>query len=137
MSQAELICWIDTCLFCCAGTEMSQAELIKRAFAGDDVQADFEASKAAEVEEELPKQASPLPHLFQYRCCCLPHLVSFLGSQADSQDLRHWCNSTCKFQQHIPHAVVISVCAWTAAGHHSCLVIVCAIHEANCHIANG
>lgn len=41
-----------------AGTELSQAELIKRAFAGDDVQADFEASKAAEVEEELPKQAS-------------------------------------------------------------------------------
>lgn len=136
MSQAELICWIDTCLFCCAGTEMSQAELIKRAFAGDDVQADFEASKAAEVEEELPKQARPLPHLFQYQCCCLPHLVSFLGSQADSQDLKHWCNPTCNLQ-HIPHAVVISVCAWTAAGHHSCLVIVCAIHEANCHIANG
>jgi len=36
---------------------LSQAELIKRAFAGDDVQADFEAAKAAEVEEELPKQA--------------------------------------------------------------------------------
>ena len=40
-----------------AGIELSQAELIKRAFAGDDVQADFEAAKAAEVEEELPKQA--------------------------------------------------------------------------------
>ncbi len=40
-----------------AGIESSQAELIKRAFAGDDVQADFEAAKAAEVEEELPKQA--------------------------------------------------------------------------------
>lgn len=39
-----------------AGAEFSQAELIKRAFAGDDVQADFEATKAAEVEEELPKQ---------------------------------------------------------------------------------
>ena len=37
---------------------MSQAELIKRAFAGDDVQADFEAAKAAEVEEELPKQVT-------------------------------------------------------------------------------
>ena len=34
-----------------AGAELSQAELIKRAFAGDDVQADFEAAKAAEVEE--------------------------------------------------------------------------------------
>ena len=45
-----------------AGTELSQAELIKRAFAGDDVQADFEAAKAAEVEEELPKQASILLH---------------------------------------------------------------------------
>lgn len=41
-----------------AGSELSQAELIRRAFAGDDVQADFEANKAAEVEEELPKQAS-------------------------------------------------------------------------------
>lgn len=37
---------------------MTQADLIKRAFAGDDVQADFEAAKAAEVEEEVPKQAS-------------------------------------------------------------------------------
>lgn len=46
---------------------MSQAELIKRAFAGDDVQADFEASKAAEVEEELPKQARRFPRLFQYQ----------------------------------------------------------------------
>jgi len=41
---------------CDAGVELSQAELIKRAFAGDDVQADFEAAKAAEVEEELPQQ---------------------------------------------------------------------------------
>lgn len=41
-----------------AGAELSQAELIKRAFAGDDVQADFEAAKAAEVEEELPKQVT-------------------------------------------------------------------------------
>ena len=45
-------------LLCVTGVELSQAELMKRAFAGDDVQADFEAAKAAEVEEELPKKAS-------------------------------------------------------------------------------
>lgn len=43
---------------------MSQAELIKRAFAGDDVQAEFEAVKAAEVEEELPKQVTKVMHFY-------------------------------------------------------------------------
>ena len=52
-----------------AGTELSQAELIKRAFAGDDVQADFEAAKAAEVEEELPQQVThPCSHLTSHHC---------------------------------------------------------------------
>jgi len=34
---------------------LTQEELIRRAFAGDDVQADFAAAKAAEVEGELPQ----------------------------------------------------------------------------------
>ena len=52
-----------------AGAELSQAELIKHAFAGDDVQADFEAAKAAEVEEELPKQVThPCSHLTLHHC---------------------------------------------------------------------
>lgn len=34
---------------------LSQEELIRRAFAGDDVQAEFAAAKAAEVEGELPQ----------------------------------------------------------------------------------
>ena len=38
---------------------MSQRELIAAAFAGDDVQADFEAAKAAEVESELPQEDLP------------------------------------------------------------------------------
>ncbi len=33
----------------------TQEELIRRAFAGDDVAAEFAAAKAAEVEEELPQ----------------------------------------------------------------------------------
>ena len=37
------------------GGGLSQAELIRRAFAGDDVAAEFAASKAEEVEGELPK----------------------------------------------------------------------------------
>ena len=47
------------------GVELSQAELIKRAFAGDDVLADFQAEKAAEVAEELPKEVC---------IACLPSL---------------------------------------------------------------
>ena len=43
-------------IFWHSGNELSQAELIKRAFAGDDVQAEFDAAKAAEIEEELPKE---------------------------------------------------------------------------------
>ena len=38
----------------CAGTELSQRDLVRLAFAGDDVQAEFAAAKAAEVGEELP-----------------------------------------------------------------------------------
>ncbi|KAI3427018.1 hypothetical protein D9Q98_006960 [Chlorella vulgaris] len=41
------------------GAGLSQAELIGRAFAGDDVAAEFAASKAAEVEGELPKEEVP------------------------------------------------------------------------------
>lgn len=38
---------------------LSQEELIRRAFAGDDVQAEFAAAKAAEVEGELPQVRGP------------------------------------------------------------------------------
>ncbi|KAL4441441.1 hypothetical protein ABPG77_001945 [Micractinium sp. CCAP 211/92] len=38
---------------------LSQEELIRRAFAGDDVQAEFAAAKAAEVEGELPQEEVP------------------------------------------------------------------------------
>lgn len=38
---------------------MSQRELIAAAFAGDDVQADFEAAKAAEAEAEAPPVEEP------------------------------------------------------------------------------
>lgn len=58
-----------------AGAELSQAELIKRAFAGDDVQADFEAAKAAEVEEELPKEVT---HSYgPFDCASLSNLPRF------------------------------------------------------------
>ena len=53
----------------CTGVELSQAELIKRAFAGDDVQADFEAEKATEVAEELPKEVSLLSISFIQVAC--------------------------------------------------------------------
>ena len=39
--------------------DMSQRELIAAAFAGDDVQADFDAAKAAEAEEEAPSVEEP------------------------------------------------------------------------------
>lgn len=41
------------------GSELSQRELIARAFAGDDVQAEFEAVKAAEAEAEAPAAEAP------------------------------------------------------------------------------
>ena len=63
--------------------ELSQAELIKRAFAGDDVQADFEAAKAAEVEEELPKQARP--RCFASLICTL--VVTHVQQHADNNDM--------------------------------------------------
>ena len=46
-----------------SGTELSQRDLVRLAFAGDDVQADFAAAKAAEVGEELPPADvdAPLP----------------------------------------------------------------------------
>ena len=40
----------------CVGHGMSQRELIAAAFAGDDVQTDFEAAKTAETEAELPQE---------------------------------------------------------------------------------
>ncbi|PRW50835.1 U3 small nucleolar RNA-associated 14-like protein A [Chlorella sorokiniana] len=40
---------------------LSQQDLIRRAFAGDDVAAEFAAAKAAEVEEELPQVEEELP----------------------------------------------------------------------------
>ncbi len=43
-----------------AGTELNQRELIERAFAGDDVQAEFEEAKGREAEEEAPKVDAPL-----------------------------------------------------------------------------
>ena len=57
-------------VFCCcahvfiacisrAGTELSQRELIARAFAGDDVQAEFDEAKGREAEEEAPKADAP------------------------------------------------------------------------------
>ena len=42
-----------------SGGTLSQRELIARAFAGDDVAAEFEADKAAETLEELPKIETP------------------------------------------------------------------------------
>ena len=46
---------------CCwdAGVELSQRELIARAFAGDDVQAEFDEVKGREAEEEAPKVDAP------------------------------------------------------------------------------
>ena len=43
-------------IFCywIAGARLSQRELIARAFAADDVEADFAAEKAADTEQELP-----------------------------------------------------------------------------------
>ena len=43
-------------MFICgaAGAPLSQRELIARAFAADDVEADFAAEKAADTEQELP-----------------------------------------------------------------------------------
>ncbi len=40
---------------CLQGGGLSQAQLIRRAFAGDDVAAEFAASKAEEIEGELLK----------------------------------------------------------------------------------
>ena len=39
--------------------DLSQRELVALAFAGDDVQAEFAADKAAEAEEEAPKVDAP------------------------------------------------------------------------------
>lgn len=39
--------------------ELSQRELISRAFAGDDVQAEFEEAKGREAEEEAPQVDAP------------------------------------------------------------------------------
>ena len=49
-------------IFCwAAGAQLSQKELIARAFAADDVEADFAAEKAADTEQELPSGgAAPL-----------------------------------------------------------------------------
>ncbi|KAK9837770.1 hypothetical protein WJX74_004747 [Apatococcus lobatus] len=41
------------------GAEMSQRELVAQAFAGDDVEADFQQMKDAEVAEEVPKVEEP------------------------------------------------------------------------------
>lgn len=41
------------------GSGLSQAELVRRAFAGDDVAAEFSARKAEEIEGELPKEEVP------------------------------------------------------------------------------
>ena len=42
-----------------AGTELSQRELIARAFAGDNVQAEFDEAKGREAEEEAPNADAP------------------------------------------------------------------------------
>ena len=47
------------CLVSSAGVEMSQRDLIAAAFAGDDVQADFDAAKAVEAEAEAPSVEEP------------------------------------------------------------------------------
>ncbi|GAQ90786.1 U3 small nucleolar RNA-associated protein 14 [Klebsormidium nitens] len=41
-------------------TDLSQAELVRRAFAGDDVEADFEARKAEMLDEEVPAIEGPV-----------------------------------------------------------------------------
>lgn len=57
------MCTCRHCLICKslahAGTQLSQRELIARAFAGDDVQAEFEEAKSREAEEEAPKVDAP------------------------------------------------------------------------------
>lgn len=49
------------CERCCwdAGSGLSQRDLIARAFAGDDVQAEFDEAKGREAEEEAPKVDVP------------------------------------------------------------------------------
>jgi hypothetical protein len=57
------MCTRRHCLICKslthAGMELSQRELIARAFAGDDVQAEFEEAKGREAEEEAPTVDAP------------------------------------------------------------------------------
>eukprot|EP00897_Mesotaenium_endlicherianum_P003509 jgi/Mesen1/3186/ME000184S02248 len=43
-----------------AGGVMTQQELIRRAFAGDDVAAEFEEEKARALDEEVPRQEGPV-----------------------------------------------------------------------------
>ena len=43
----------------CSGMDLTQRELVALAFAGDDVQAEFAADKAAEAEAEAPKVDAP------------------------------------------------------------------------------
>ena len=55
-----LFCERNVTVACCApGLELSQRELVAMAFAGDDVQAEFAADKAAEAEAEAPKEDLP------------------------------------------------------------------------------
>ncbi len=51
----------SSCVYACliAGSDLVQRELIARAFAGDNVAAEFEAEKEAEAEKELPKIEAP------------------------------------------------------------------------------
>ena len=71
------------------GNELSQAELIKRAFAGDDVHAEFDAAKAAEIEEELPKEVRSFQtslHCVEFTvtdgmCLCSKHLMTSCDMQ--------------------------------------------------------
>ena len=50
---------MNFCILVLAGGRAAQRELIARAFAGDDVVADFEAVKAAEAAAEAPANDAP------------------------------------------------------------------------------
>ena len=60
MGERQTVCLAlpETCCWD-AGLELSQRELIARAFAGDDVQAEFDEAKGREAEEEAPKVDAP------------------------------------------------------------------------------
>jgi U3 small nucleolar RNA-associated protein 14 len=64
---------------CDAGAELSQRDLVRMAFAGDDVEAAFAADKAAEVAQELPAVDAP---------SLMPGWGNWAGAQREPQWMR-------------------------------------------------